>query len=1040
MTVQSISRIQASNSKDDQSMGASSPAAAATQFQQLLARARSDNANNSESIKLVGGAPSFTSGSNLPKPAAGSALAEAETLSQNWSAWGMHNGVDFANPPSSLPDNAKQTLQFFANNPTLFSAIVQDAGGKSGDPMTLGALNQYISDAQSDEKLSLSSVPSGTPSNDVITNVQSLIANWRTWGLHQGIDFSNPPSDLPNDAKSTLKFISSDPALMAAIGNGSGAGSITEKDAANFLQKASSDASLAKTPSGTPANAVVSNVQSLVENWHAWGMDKGIDFGNPPFDLPADAKKTLNFIASDPAVLNAIGNGSGKGAITEQDAANFLQKAAGDARAAAKAYSDWASANPNAGAQSQALAKSASEILSNATLISGGTGKITADELKKFASSNTNLDPSLWEAAQTWSQPGMFQMLGYGGTNLATEHPGQTINANNISSWISKAAPKNDVQFADMLNQAALENTVAGVDTSKLTGDVLANPQNYSGAQKAAVMVQLGNLQTQMAAGYTEGYWTPGMSQDAETMAGINSNYSKTSANLQNAIDQLSADPDVKAYIAETKPGALQGIISSDPNIQSAVSDFYGHSFITGKALNDDLNAKDSDGAQVTPTQGLETFMQQANFYDEAMGENGKSLGIMNPQANGGPSLVQQVVQQSGQEQNLENAYMDQVVNGKLLDNEIAKGTDLGAAIGDYSQAAAAYGTALDPTFVQNNLGALRQNFLTNVTDAIMNSGSYTDLKSAFGDSKGNFDNGKATQILQQLQKQDPDLFKTSDGQSLPPDKIAGLAKQIFDLVRNGTKMQDAFSKVMSSVSPPSGSAAEGYKWGALHLLSALMGGGVLAAKAAENGGSPTAGASIAATAAQTVGTLTEGVAKWAGEASKTLWRNEAGEAEVPDSVKSTLKQIESEGKVLGGLGGALGGALSIVSGVGDLKNGDVAAGALNIGAGAAGALAGVASATEGGAALLSSAGMLSGDIAGGVAAASGAIGLAAGVVGVAGGLGYLIYELVKGAENNQKFTDQILPVLQQYGITGGPLQPGDYSEYGPNAFSAPPH
>ena len=42
----------------------------------------------------------------------------------------MHNGVDFGNPSAFLPDQAKQALQFVANSPALFSAIVRDAGGK----------------------------------------------------------------------------------------------------------------------------------------------------------------------------------------------------------------------------------------------------------------------------------------------------------------------------------------------------------------------------------------------------------------------------------------------------------------------------------------------------------------------------------------------------------------------------------------------------------------------------------------------------------------------------------------------------------------------------------------------------------------------------------------------------------------------------------------------------------------------------------------------------------------------------------------------
>jgi trimeric autotransporter adhesin len=893
----------------------------------------------------------------LPKPqpqtppAPGSPLAEAETLSQNWDKWGMHNGVDFNNPPSSLPQDAKDTLKFFANNPTLFSAIVQDAGGKPGDVMTKSALDHYISDAKSDAALAQKSVPSGTPNNE------------------------------------------------------------------------------------PPGNSVISNVQALVANWHTWGLHQGISFANPPADLPADAKAAMQFVASDPTLVAAMSNGTG--VVTENDAANFLKSASSDATAGAKAVSDWTAKNPNAGQQSQQLVNSAGLILSNITLISGGSGNLTPTALANFASansSNTHIDPSLVQAAQLWSQPGMFAMLDMAGDDIATNQPDQIANTNNISSWISKGAPTSDVDFANTLNQAALDNTVAGIDTSKLTGDVLANPQNYSGAQKAAVMVQLSNLQLKLAVGNKEGYWDPGMSQLAEESANINPNFNKVQNSVQGAIDQLAQDPDVQAYIAETKPGALQQIVNSDPNIQSAVYNFYGNSFLTGQALNDDLNAKDSNGKQVAPVTGLETFMQQASFYDEAMGQNGKSLGIMNPQANGGPSLVQQVVQQSGQEQSLQKVYMDQVVNGNLLSNEIAKGTDLGSAISDYSQAAAAFATALDPTFVQQNAGTMQQNFLNNVTDAIFNSATSTDLAAAFGDSKGNFDPNNATQVLQQMQQQDPALFKTSDGQTLAPDKIVSEAKQMYDLVRNGIKVQDAFSKVMDSVSAPSGPATDAYKAGTLHMLSALFGGGVLAAKAAEGAGSPTADASIAATAAQMVGTLTEGVAKWGGSVSQSLWNQPgADDPGVPASVKNTLKNIESQGKVLGGLGGAISGALSIVSGVADLKDGNVAAGALNIGTGTAGALAGVAGATEGGAALLSNAGLIESSIADAVAAGSSALGLFGTVVGVLGTLGFEIYQIVKAAENNSKFTGQVLPELQQYGLTGGPLQPSDLGPAQPN-------
>jgi hypothetical protein len=59
--------------------------------------------------------------------------------------------------------------------------------------------------------------------------------------------------------------------------------------------------------------------------------------------------------------------------------------------------------------------------------------------------------------------------------------------------------------------------------------------------------------------------------------------------------------------------------------------------------------------------------------------------------------------------------------------------------------------------------------------------------------------------------------------------------------VRNGVKPGDALSKVMDGVTAPTGTAADLYKAGTLHLVSALFGGGVLAAKAAEGAHSPTA-------------------------------------------------------------------------------------------------------------------------------------------------------------------------------------------------------
>ena len=69
-------------------------------------------------------------------PFIASETSDTSMLEENWGASGVHNGVNSSNPPAFLP---KQVLQLFANNPTLLSAIVQDAGGKhTFDPFAAG--------------------------------------------------------------------------------------------------------------------------------------------------------------------------------------------------------------------------------------------------------------------------------------------------------------------------------------------------------------------------------------------------------------------------------------------------------------------------------------------------------------------------------------------------------------------------------------------------------------------------------------------------------------------------------------------------------------------------------------------------------------------------------------------------------------------------------------------------------------------------------------------------------------------------------------
>jgi hypothetical protein len=89
-------------------------------------------------------------------------------------------------------------------------------------------------------------------------------------------------------------------------------------------------------------------------------------------------------------------------------------------------------------------------------------------------------------------QPRYFAQLDTGGEDASTAQPDQIADSKNIGDWISKQLPSiKDVDIGAFLSDAAMRNITTDIDVSKLGPDVFANPQNYTGHQKAAVMQQL---------------------------------------------------------------------------------------------------------------------------------------------------------------------------------------------------------------------------------------------------------------------------------------------------------------------------------------------------------------------------------------------------------------------------------------------------------------------------------------------------------------------------------------------------------------------
>jgi len=312
-----------------------------------------------------------------PQPAPTEALKQAQSLSDNWDKWGMHNakGDPFDNPPSSLPKDAQDTLKFFGNNTTLYNAMIADNGGKSGDPLTKTAVDRFIKDGTGDAK-QVNSDKSAWDSVSGLSDKQkadlsapldaakALVQNWHAWGFAAGKPADSSTADLPQQAKDALKTLDT-PAMQKALSadqddsGGKATNEITRERVQKFIDRATDD-----------AKAGASSYSDFMKN---------------------------NSGASDPT--------------------KALAQSAAIVRGNQTLFSA-ASTDPN-------------------RLVDGA---LRSGDLANVAGSK-DMSSTLADAASLWSHPGMFSQLDTGGLDLATNNADGIVNGNNITDWVSKQLP-----------------------------------------------------------------------------------------------------------------------------------------------------------------------------------------------------------------------------------------------------------------------------------------------------------------------------------------------------------------------------------------------------------------------------------------------------------------------------------------------------------------------------------------------------------------------------------------------------------------------
>ena len=790
--------------------------------------------------------------------------------------------------------------------------------------------------------------------------------------------------------------------------------------------------------SGTPTkeeldlNRPRAAAQLLSQNWDAWGLHGApIDFANPPTSLPPEAQAVLKYVASSPnlmAALDSGGRGKADNVITHSDVDHFIDNTNKDLGAASKSFASFMGSKP--GELATANAKSAAIVMANESLVaSSGTamrpgdnqrsndGMIRPDNLEALGSDSA-LSNELTGAAAMWSRPGMFHALETGGDNPATGKSDNIGTRDNIGAWLEKQAPKTDSDTLTFLDGAATRDAVAGVDTSKLTADILANPQNYSGAQKAAVLVQLTDAQTRLLvsdyvphAGLMDKYTSPNW--------GLNPNEDKIKAQLQSGIETLSADPDVQSFLQNNRGPALSDIVSSDPTMKVALQNYFADGIESGKNLNDNLNAKDQNGKQIDLGMGLQNAANDATIANLALGGNGHVD-------------LSKVAANAGQSEAIQSYYKNELVTGKAFTDAVAGGMDPTVAASSYAASAASAQAFLGDKATADDAATLQVNFNENLSDALLGGATTDTLNVTLGDGKGNFDEAKVTAAINDAQQKNPEMFVTADGGKIDPAQVVSMLRSVWDIGRQGNKIADALPKAIEGMK--FGDVSPAFKQGLLHIGSAVLMSGVLMARSANGSNTPVADANRVSAGLQFAGLLLEGGTKYAKEAGYGVtWVNRPDGGTIGDFPGKVpvgkgplsaeqIANIGAAGKIIGSAGGIIGGVIGIIGGVDSLKKGDYLTGSFSVATGVLGTGAAVAGLVEAGAGLYGATEI--GAVAGTIS------GILGGATAILGGIGsaFLPFALADAHGKAQDaFYGQLAPVLQQYGLTGGPTMDGDY-------------
>lgn len=685
-------------------------------------------------------------------------------------------------------------------------------------------------------------------------------------------------------------------------------------------------------------------------------------------------------------------------------------------------YKDFLKANPDADDASKMLAKYTAILGENYDAIRGKTGSgdtLTADALKTYKDENPQISDEFKEALDFWSQPGAFDRLETAQDPLKFKPDGK-LSKDDVNTWLTKQAPKDAGSAMTFLSGVADRNVVSGVDVSKLDKDLFEHPEKHSTEEKAAALQDLLTAQQLITQGAAAGMWKDDYSKVsiANRVRG-HPDPQKLLEDVNDHIKTLESDPAVVKYLNENSAKQITKLLDDNKGLKDALQKTYDHDIKSGAALNQMWDAKTKDGK--TDQQAV-----LAQFFGSAQAFQG-ALGIKDA------ADIQNAVKNSKHAGEFQDFYEKSLASGDRL-TELLKTNSFEKATSAYSMEVALYNAALDPGFTGKFDKQLSENFTRIAQDNAFKDVSFADMKTAFGVNGGDtLDEEKVKSTIEQVGKDNPELFINQDGTVAKPDQILAGFRGDWDLLRQGAKTVNEL-KLFSPDSSIKGASDKGV----LHGVSGLFLAGATIAKGASGSGKLTDRQIVDITTGsiQTATIMTEGGVKGYRDYLKDVKGKLQGDLldhvgsllddvspesqalqdkdKLTDKLSSNLGKLEQAAKGLGGIVGIAAGAYGIFDGVQAIRKGDKVTGGISIASGSVGAMAGLASAVEGGLALFApNVARLIPALAGGV------LGIAAAGIGA---LALLLPGLIEEGKQQKRaddFGDLLGSYLTKYGIDG---------------------